>query len=102
MVSYSQNKIFAITAILGVLLLFVGTNLHPMDADPNTPLAAFKEYAADRHWIASHLMQLSGVALMTAALVLLSRLLAVGSAQALADIGMAGAIASLAVAAVLQ
>ena len=51
--------------------MFIGTALHPMSADPNVPLAAFAEYAADRHWIASHLLQLASVALMVAALVLL-------------------------------
>lgn len=89
-------------AILGAVLLFVGTALHPMDADPNVPLAAFAEYAADRHWIASHLLQLAGVALMVAALVLLSRALADGPAAAWAALGQAGAIASLGVAAALQ
>jgi len=52
--------------------------MHPMGADPNIPLAAFTEYAADHHWVASHLMQLFGVILMVAALVLLSRMLAGG------------------------
>ncbi len=89
-------------AIGGTLLMLVGTYLHPMDADPNVPLAAFTEYAADRHWVVSHLMQLCGVTFMVAALVLLSRLLAVGPAQAVAAVGTAGAVASLAVAAVLQ
>lgn len=49
----------AITAIAGAVLLLIGTILHPMSADPNVPLAAFTEYAADTHWVASHLMQLS-------------------------------------------
>jgi len=30
----------------GAILLFAGTWLHPMRADPNVPLAAFTEYAA--------------------------------------------------------
>ena len=50
----------------GALLLFAGTYLHPMSADPNVPLAAFMEYAADQHWVSSHLMQFSGIALMVA------------------------------------
>ena len=78
------DRIFAIVAISGSLLLFAGTYLHPMDADPNVPLAAFAEYAADRHWVASHLMQLFGATLMVGALVLLGRLLAVGPAQPMA------------------
>lgn len=73
-----------------------------MQADPNVPLAAFTEYAADRHWIASHLMQLAGVALMVTALVLLSRMMAGGAADTAAFLGSCGAVASLAVASALQ
>jgi hypothetical protein len=100
--SKPDNRILAAVALSGALLLFIGTYFHPMHADPNVSLAAFTEYAADHHWIASHLTQLAGVALMTAALLLLGRLLATGPAQAVSAIGMAGAIASLAVAAALQ
>src|ERR1700692_4629988 len=92
------NRIIAVAAISGALLLFAGSYLHPMSTDPNVPLAAFTEYAADRHWIASHLMQLSGVALMVTALVLLSRMMVGGTAHAAAYLGSCGAIASLAVA----
>jgi hypothetical protein len=49
------NRLVASAAISGALLLFVGTYLHPMDADPNASLAAFTEYAADHHWVASTL-----------------------------------------------
>ena len=73
-----------------------------MGADPNIPLAAFTEYAADHHWVASHLMQLFGVILIGAALVLTSRRLADGPAAEWATLGMAGAIASVAVASALQ
>jgi hypothetical protein len=97
-----RNRSLPIAAIGGAILLFVGTWLHPMQSDPNVPLAAFTEYAADRHWTASHLMQLSGVALMVTALVLLSRIMAGGTAETAALLGSCGAIASLAVAAVLQ
>jgi hypothetical protein len=98
----SAKKILAISATIGALLLFVGTYLHPSGADPNVPLAAFTEYAADRHWVATHLIQLCGFMFMVAALVLLSRLLAGGPGQAVATLGMTGAIASLAVSAALQ
>jgi Domain of unknown function (DUF4386) len=91
-----------IVAITGSLLLLAGTYLHPMNADPNVPLAAFAEYAADHRWIATHLMQLSGIALMVAALALLSRRLAGGPADTEATLGKVGAVASLAVAAALQ
>jgi hypothetical protein len=96
------NALTAIAAITGAILLFVGTMLHPMSADPNQPLAAFTEYAADRYWVATHLIQLLGVALMVVALVLLSRRLQGGRAAVLATLGEIGAIVSFAVAATLQ
>ena len=71
-----DSRIGPIAAILGAVLLFVGSYLHPMSADPNVTVAAFTEYAADHHWVASHLMQLFGVLLMAAALMLLSRKMA--------------------------
>ncbi len=92
----------SVAAIGGALLLFVGTLLHPSGADPNDALAAFTEYADDQLWIASHLTQLLGVAMMVGALVHLSRILATGSASGWAWLGAAGAIASLAAAAALQ
>lgn len=97
-----SDKLAGMMAIAGAIALFVGSWLHPMNADPNVPLAAFEEYAADHHWIATHLIQLLGVVLMTAALVLVSKKLAGGRADALASLGMAGAIAGMAVAAALQ
>lgn len=100
--SLRGNRFTAIAAISGALLLFVGTALHPMQADPNQPSAAFTEYAADRLWVASHLTQLAGVALIVAALVVLSRKLADGPPGALAAVAAAGAVASLAVATALQ
>jgi len=91
-----------VAAVAGALLLFVGTYLHPMTADPNVPLAAFTEYAASDHWVTIHLMQLFGVALIATALVLLSRMMADGPAAEWATLGAAGAIASVAIAAALQ
>jgi hypothetical protein len=88
--------------VAGALLLFVGTYLHPMTADPNVPLAAFTEYAASDHWVTIHLMQLFGVVLIATALVLLSRMMADGPAAEWATLGAAGAIASVAIAAALQ
>ena len=92
----------SVAAFGGALLLFGGTILHPSGADPNDAVAAFSEYADDQWWIASHLTQLLGVALIVCALIQLSRLLASGSARGLAWIGAAGSIASLAIAAALQ
>jgi hypothetical protein len=97
-----HNRIGPVAAILGTALLFVGTYLHPMSADPNVPLAAFTEYAADHHWVASHLMQLLGVLLIAAALVLLNRKMANGPAADWAVLGMVGTVASTAVASALQ
>lgn len=98
-----RGRTFApIAAITGALFLLAGTYLHPMNADPAVPLAAFTEYAADHKWVATHLMQLSGIALMVAALALLSRRLAGGPADAEATLGTVGAIASFAVAGALQ
>jgi len=96
------GKVGAISAITGAILLFIGTFLHPMDADPNDALAAFTEYAADHMWVASHLTQFFGVALIVSGLVTLSRMLKSGDAGGWAQLGLAGSIASLAVAAALQ
>jgi Domain of unknown function (DUF4386) len=73
-----------------------------MDADPNDVVAAFTEYAADHLWIASHLTQLAGVALIVLALLFLAQQLEAASGTAWARIAAAGAIASLALACVLQ
>lgn len=91
-------KMGAVTAIAGALSLLVGTFLHPLEADPNDPLAAFTEYAADRLWVASHLMQLIGLILMVFALILMSS----GRGASWAHMGVVGAGASLSVAAALQ
>ena len=98
----TRSRLGPSAAIVGAVLLSVGTYLHPMGADPSMPLAAFTEYAADRHWVASHLMQLLGIVSMMAALVLLSRRMMDGPAAEWATLGMTGAVASLAVASALQ
>jgi hypothetical protein len=97
-----ESRVGATCAVAGSVALFVGTYLHPSTADPNDAVAAFTEYAADHHWIASHLLQLAGVALIVAALLLLARQLESARGTAWARIAAAGAIASLAVAAALQ
>lgn len=97
-----SSRLGAICAITGSVLLFTGTLLHPMGADPNEAVAAFAEYAADHMWVASHLTQLAGVAFIAAALLLLAQQLRVGSAAAWAGIASGGATASLAVAVALQ
>lgn len=83
-------------------MLFVGTYLHPMGADPNEPVAAFAEYAADHLWVASHLTQLAGVAAMVAAGLFLTEQLEARRRLCVARIAAGGAIASLALTAALQ
>lgn len=102
MTERQHNQLGAITAISGALLLFLGTLWHPAGADPNDAQAAFAEYAADDAWVASHLLQLSGVILIVVALVLLTRRMATGRGAVWAVIGGAIAIASLATAGALQ
>lgn len=88
-----------ILPVAGVGLLFAGTALHPMHADPAAPEAAFAEYAADRVWLLSHLMQFLGAAALAVSFLAVTqrdaRTLPVVAARA-------GAVAGLAVAAALQ
>ena len=100
--SSGGSRTGAVCAVAGSTLLFIGTYLHPMGADPNDAIAAFTEYAADPHWVASHLTQLAGVALMTVALLVLAQRLETRGGRAWARIASAGAIAGLAIAAALQ
>jgi hypothetical protein len=97
-----ESRIGATCAVAGSALLLVGTFLHPMGADPNEAVAAFAEYAADRLWVASHLTQLAGVALMVAALLMLAQQLERGSGAAWSRLAAGAAIASVAVATALQ
>src|SRR5262245_14416816 len=102
MVYRSESRIGATCALAGSVLLFVGTYLHPLTADPNEAVAAFTEYAADQLWVASHLMQLAGVTLMVAALLFLAQQLESASGTDWSRIAAGGAIASLAVTTALQ
>jgi len=96
------DRTAAACGIGGSVVLLVGTRLHPMRADPNDPFAAFTEYAADRLWIASHLVQLAGIALIVAALLSLSRRLDATRAAPWSRFAAACAVASLGVATALQ
>jgi Domain of unknown function (DUF4386) len=96
-----SRQVTAIAALVGVLLLFTGTFLHPSSADPNDAIAAFTEYAADHLWVFSHLIQLLGCLSIAASLVLFSHTLMAGAAV-WARLGMAGAIASMAMFLALQ
>lgn len=96
------SRVGGSAAILGVVLLLAATLLHPMDAQPSDPSAAFAEYAADQFWVASHLGQLLGVMLISGGLVSLSWRLREGRAGVWAIFGLAGVVASLALAGALQ
>jgi hypothetical protein len=95
-------RIGAIAAVVGAVTLFIATLLHPMSADPNDAAAAFAEYAADTKWVASHLGQFLGVAVLGVALVALAGTLGAGKSSAWARIGVALAAASVAATAALQ
>ena len=95
-------RVGAVTAIAGALALLVGTMLHPMAADPADALAAFTEYAADSHWVSSHLTQFLGVALMFVGLVALRDTIQNHSTEWVARLGMLFGVCALPVAAALQ
>ena len=95
-------RIGAGAAVIGSVTLFIATLLHPMSADPNDATAAFAEYAADRLWVASHLGQFVGIAILGVALVALGSAMEPGAAAAWARIGIVGTAASVAAAAGLQ
>ncbi len=60
---------YSLLLMAGVVALAAGTFLHPMHEDPNDAVRAFAEYAADKNWLASHLVQLSGVIFMVLGLI---------------------------------
>ena len=96
------SKVGGIGAIVGVVVLFVATMLHPQNAHPGDAPAAFAEYAMHRHWVATHLAQLLGVVLVAAGLVALSWKLRTGRAGAWALLAGLSAVASVSLAAALQ
>jgi hypothetical protein len=98
----SLAGIGAVSAIGGALVLAIGTALHPMAADPADLQAAFTEYARDPYWVASHLAQFSGAALIGVGLLAVTERLLAGSAAAWGWVGALGAVASVTLAAVLQ
>jgi hypothetical protein len=102
MTAQPMARIGAAAALLGASFLFVSTLLHPLSADPNDASAAFAEYAASSGWVWIHLGQFVGLALVGLALVALADTIEEGRAAAWARLGLAGAAASMAVAATLQ
>lgn len=95
-------RVGAAAAIGGAVLLFLTTLLHPMSADPNDPAAAFAEYAADPLWVASHLGQFLGVAMLGVTLVAVAATTEAGRPSAWSRIALVGTAASMAMAAALQ
>ncbi len=98
----SLARLGAVAALVGAVLLFVSTLLHPAHSDPNDLPSAFAEYAADSLWVGSHLGQFMGFAVLGMALVALAATLESGRAAVWTRIGLAGTAASIAVAAALQ
>src|SRR3954467_2654511 len=94
----SLAGIGAVAAPVGAVLLLVSTLLHPLGADPADAPAAFAEYAADPHYVWTHLGQLMGFCGLGTGLVALAATLEPGRAAAWGRIGAAGAVASVALA----
>jgi hypothetical protein len=90
--------------LLGAALLTVGTVLHPAHADPDSPAAAFAEYAGVSRgmWVAAHLLQLGGVAGLVLVIVLLARVVNGTRGSGWARVATVLGTAGLAIAAVLQ
>jgi hypothetical protein len=95
-------RIGAAAILVGAALLIVSTLLHPLGADPGDAPAAFAEYAADPHYVWSHLGQFAGFFGVGVGLVAFADTFEPGWAAAWARVGAAGAVASIAVAAALQ
>jgi hypothetical protein len=90
-------RLGAVAAVVGALVLFASTMLHPSDADPGHAPAAFAEYATDTLWVWSHLGQFAGLAALGAALVALAATLEPGRASNWGRMAVVGATASVAV-----
>lgn len=76
-----RSSVGGMSAIAGVILLFVGTYLHPLGADPNDVVAAFTEYAAEIAGITMAYTGFSGPAMaisMPASSILLVWMLSLG------------------------
>ncbi len=97
-----KNKLGATSSVLGVILIFAGTMLNPMQADPNIPIAAFAEYANAPRWITSHLMQLAGIVGIVIGLILFANKLDVKGDSGLIKVAIAGAVLSAGLGATLQ
>ena len=92
----------SVAGIIGAISLFIGTFLHPAGAYPNDPIRAFTEYAEHHDWVAVHMIQLLGIALMVLSVIVLSKTIENGPSGIIAQVGNFGAAISLALATVLQ
>jgi hypothetical protein len=61
---FDARRLTVLLLVFGVAALVLGTALHPAHEDPNDAVKAFAEYATDRKWLASHLIQLAGAMAM--------------------------------------
>ena len=95
-------RLGAVACFAGVVLLVVSTLLHPLNSDPSDAPAAFAEYAADPHYVWIHLGQFAGFVGLGTGLVAFAATFEAGRAAAWARVGVAGTVASIAVAAALQ
>ena len=96
-------RLGATGAVLGIVLFFVATALHP-GHNPANLQATLPEYAASSGWLAVHVGQFAGIALAMGGLVALSRSLVPDRplSAALARLGLVAALVAVAVYAVNQ
>lgn len=100
--SRASERLGGALALAGAAVLLASTMLHPATADPADPVAAFAEYAASDIWVTAHLAQFVGFALLASALVALAATLGEGYPGAIGRVATTGAVAMIALAAVLQ
>jgi hypothetical protein len=53
-------RLGAVAFFIGAVLLIASTAMHPLDSDPADAPAAFAEYAADPHYVWTHIGQFAG------------------------------------------
>jgi hypothetical protein len=103
--SQRYARVGAASGVLGVLLLVVGTALHPVPANANDASVAFAVYAEQSRsvWLTAHLLPMVGISGMVLAMVLLSRAVTTtGGGRLAARITQVTGAASIAVTAALQ
>lgn len=87
---------------LGAIVLAAATAIHPMAKDPGNRLATYKAYAASDYWVALHIAQFIGMALLLLALHALTETLREGWSGRLARLGRIAAFATIVAATFLQ